>query len=414
VTSAHVNTVIRTLFARPGDCGVFDVSGEGTLIVWGSPCAWPPPQGAATGMHASGLPFAGGVAGWVPWAFGAAFDDMGLHPGEQPTAAPVLLAARGGLWWSGGEWSVQGDDAFVADAHALLAAAARAPVAPAVSSYAAAPPPPLDPPGARAAYIAAVEAARAHIAAGDIYQVCLAHRLPPIPVADPVAAFLRVRERNPAARGALVRIGDTAVLSNSPETFLDLHPGPDGLHARSVPIKGTARGGTSAAAEALARSPKEMAELTMITDLVRNDLGRVAADGAVRWGPRTLRACGDLLHAEQAVEARLRPDVSPWHAFAAAFPPGSVSGAPKIRATEVIAALEAAPRDVYCGAIGFQDAGGAARWSVAIRVAVIREGLATIHVGAGIVADSDPEAEWQETLAKARALVAALTDGQPA
>jgi anthranilate/para-aminobenzoate synthase component I len=405
--------VIRALFDRPEDCGVFDVSDVGTLFVWGPRASAAPAPVGRRGEPRAALPFAGGVAGWVPWACGADFDEMGLHPEELRGPGPALLAAEGGLWWADGRWVIEGSAAFHASARALLAAAAAAsPAAPPGGQ--AGPAPRLGTPEARAAYISAVAAARAHIAAGDIYQVCLAHRLPPIAVPDAVSAFLRVRAANPAARGALVRIGDTTVLSNSPETFLDLDPSPLGLVARSVPIKGTARAQAPRAAELLLASPKETAELTMITDLVRNDLGRVAADGAVRWGPRQVRPCGDLLHAEQAVEAQLRPEVGPWEALGAAFPPGSVSGAPKIRATQIIAALEAAPRGVYCGAIGFQDAGGAARWSVAIRVAVIRGGWATVHVGAGIVADSEPAAEWEETLAKAGALVRALTGGEPA
>lgn len=151
----------------------------------------------------------------------------------------------------------------------------------------------------------------------------------------------------------------------------------------------------------------------MIVDLVRNDLGRVARPGTVRTGERTVRRCGDLWHAEQRVSARLRPDRDAVDAFAAAFPPGSVTGAPKVRAMQVIHDLEAGPRGPYTGALGVWFDDGSARTSVLIRAAQLGPEGARYHVGAGIVADSDPDREWRETCAKGSALGAALAGAVP-
>ena len=146
----------------------------------------------------------------------------------------------------------------------------------------------------------------------------------------------------------------------------------------------------------------------MIVDLVRNDLGRVAQAGTVHAQPRDIRKCGDLWHAEQAVEAVLRNDADALDALAASFPPGSVTGAPKVKAMEVIHRLEPVPRGIYTGAIGWLSDSGDARLSVAIRTATVQGGRARFHVGAGIVADSQPQREWEETLAKAQALATSL------
>ena len=151
-------------------------------------------------------------------------------------------------------------------------------------------------------------------------------------------------------------------------------------------------------------SEKETAELTMITDLVRNDLGRVARAGEVHTSCRRIRVCGDLLHAEQEITARLLPEVDAIDVLRASFPPGSVTGAPKIRAMEHIHQLEASPRGAYTGSIGCLFDDGSAHLNVAIRTATIRNGLAHLRLGAGIVADSDPNQEWLETLAKGQML----------
>jgi para-aminobenzoate synthetase component 1 len=210
--------------------------------------------------------------------------------------------------------------------------------------------------------------------------------------------------------GAFLRLGpELAVLSASPELFLAVHA----REVRSDPIKGTRRRDPDPAADAalaaeLLHSRKEGAELAMIVDLVRNDLHRVAVPGTVAVGPRRLTAHPTVHHAAQEVRATLAPGRDGWDAMAAAFPPGSVTGAPKVRACTRIAELEAAPRGVYCGAIGYAADGGDLCFNVAIRTAVWHAGAARYHVGGGIVADSDPTAEWWETVHKGAALGLAL------
>ncbi len=146
----------------------------------------------------------------------------------------------------------------------------------------------------------------------------------------------------------------------------------------------------------------------MIVDLVRNDLGRVAAPGTVRASPRRIEPLANVHHAWQEVSARLEPGRDAWDALAACFPPGSVTGAPKVRACQRIRQLEDGPRGVYCGAIGYVGRDGSARWSVAIRTAVFDGDRARYHVGGGVVAASDPADEWWETVAKGRQLARAF------
>jgi para-aminobenzoate synthetase component 1 len=260
--------------------------------------------------------------------------------------------------------------------------------------------------GSREDYEAGVRSILGSIRRGDVYQANLAWRSSVNAPADPLETWLALREDNPAERGAFLDRGDVAVISNSPELFLRVRALGSRRFAWSSPIKGTAP-----LAEGTARleeSAKERAELTMIADLVRNDLGRVARTGTVRWEPRQIRQCGDLWHAEQRVTAELRSRVDAIDAFVACFPPASVTGAPKVAAMEIIRSLEPVPRGVYCGAIGFFADDGAAHWNVAIRTATIAQGRAWFHVGAGIVADSDPAQEWAETLAKGSQLRRAL------
>jgi len=242
-----------------------------------------------------------------------------------------------------------------------------------------------------------------HVHAGDVYQVNLSWEQSAIPIEDAIAAWLGLRSDNPAARGCYLRQAGVEVLSNSPELFLSV----DGQErtVQSIPIKGTAPfSGGEAAKNSLEISPKERAELTMIVDLVRNDLGRVAIPGSVETDPREIRQCGDLWHAEQRVKATLSANKDAISAVAAAFPPGSVTGAPKVRAMEVIHHLETVPRGIYTGAIGWFSDDGRAHFNVAIRTATASAEKTHFHVGAGIVSDSSPDLEWQETVAKGNAL----------
>ena len=240
-----------------------------------------------------------------------------------------------------------------------------------------------------------------HLRRGDCYQVNLSRRLVVRGTVDPLATWLRLRSANPSRRGVLLDTGAGAAISNSPELLLRARA----ARVLSVPIKGTAP--LAAAPAALLRSAKERAELTMIVDLVRSDLGRVAAAGTVRAGPRRVGRVGHVWHAMQRVEARLAAGLDAVDAFAALFPPGSVTGAPKVRAMEVIRALEPVPRGLYCGSLGWFGPGGADA-NVAIRTISVRGDEAHVQVGAGIVLGSDPERELAECRLKAERMLAAL------
>ena len=282
------------------------------------------------------------------------------------------------------------------------------------SSPPIAPPPSLafTPQVPRAAFIDQVRRAQAYIAAGDIYQVNLAHPwLADWPAqADPLAAYLRLREVSPAPHAAFLDLDGTRVLSASPELFLDLR----GRAITTRPIKGTRprfpadpeRDARSKAA--LTASAKERAELLMITDLERNDLGQACEFGSVRvpelW---KVESFAQVFHLVSTVTGTLREGLSHAAAFRACFPGGSITGAPKKRALEIIHELEPHPRDLYTGAIGGFGFNGESRWNIAIRTAVQQGDHIQFHAGSGIVADSDPDLEWEETQHKAAGLLAA-------
>ncbi len=264
----------------------------------------------------------------------------------------------------------------------------------------------------RAEYLRAVRRIRDYIAAGDVFQVNFAHRFEADAPGDPRRHWSRLRSFSPAPFGAYLRTQDGAVLSISPESFLRVRF--DFVETR--PIKGTRpRGAAPAADRALARrleaSPKDRAELRMIVDLERNDLGRVCRYGSVKVRTEgVLETHPTVFHRAAIVEGRLRPDASLADLLRATFPGGSVTGAPKIRAMEIIEELEPVRRSVYTGAIGAFSFCGDADLSVAIRTALWARGRAFYSAGGGIVADSDPEAEYQETLDKARAFIEAMGD----
>lgn len=246
-----------------------------------------------------------------------------------------------------------------------------------------------------------------YIAAGDIYQVNLTHTLTAEWPDNPALFYPRLRAASPAPYACFVRLGDTSVLSASPECFLHI----DGRRIVTRPIKGTRprAGRDAAAARELLASAKERAELVMITDLERNDLGQVCGYGSVQVTALCeLHSFAQVHHLVSTVEGRLRPEVSAVQAVRACYPGGSITGAPKKRAREIIAELEPVPRGIYTGAIGYFGRDGRAVFNIAIRTLVVRGGRATYGVGAGIVADSDAGAEYDETLHKAAGLFAAL------
>ena len=262
----------------------------------------------------------------------------------------------------------------------------------------------------RAEFLSAVETAQRYIRAGDIYQVNITQRLSAPWTADAWDLFRRLMDVSPAPCAAFVDCGEFQLASSSPELFLRL----SGAHIQTRPIKGTRPRSPDATRDAqlayeLQTSAKEQAELVMITDLLRNDLGRVCEFGSVQV-PDLLRLekFAQVQHLVSTVEGRLRADVTHLAALASCFPGGSITGAPKFRAMEIIDELEPVVRGPYCGALGYLGFNRESQLSIIIRTAICKEGVAYFPVGAGIVADSDPAAEYEETLAKARGFRAAL------
>ncbi|MGB2798745.1 MAG: aminodeoxychorismate synthase component I [Dehalococcoidia bacterium] len=259
-------------------------------------------------------------------------------------------------------------------------------------------------------YVEAVAAAREYICAGDIFQVNLSQRFEadlPIP---PYDLYRRLRRINPAPFAAYFDFGDVAIASSSPERFLLVR----GDHVETRPIKGTRpRGKSVEEDEALAReliqSVKDRAENVMIVDLERNDLGRVCRYGTVRvtelW---TLEKYPTVFHLTSNVEGRLRQDKNRIDLLKATFPGGSITGAPKVRSMEIIDELEPTKRSVYTGSIGYLSFNGDMDINIVIRTFIIKDGRAYFQVGGGIVYDSEPEAEYVETMDKAKALIEAL------
>jgi len=261
----------------------------------------------------------------------------------------------------------------------------------------------------RDAYEHAVERAIDYIRAGDVFQVNLSQRLQTDWHGDPFALYARLRETSPAPFMALARLGGADVISASPERFLSVR----GDRIETRPIKGTRPRGhdrhddEELAAELLA-SPKDRAENVMIVDLARNDLGRVARYGTVTVDELcALERHPGVHHLVSTVSARLREGIGPTDVIRATFPPGSVTGAPKVRAMEIIEELEPVRRGPYCGAIGWIDGRGDMELSVAIRTLVAAQERLHLHVGGAVTADSDPAREWRETMHKAARLLAA-------
>jgi para-aminobenzoate synthetase component 1 len=262
----------------------------------------------------------------------------------------------------------------------------------------------------KSSYMAAVNKAKDYIRKGDIYQVNLSQRFEARACMDPFVLYKRLRDLSPAPFAAYFDFGDGAVASSSPERFLLKH----GDYVETRPIKGTRPRGTDAWQDAalekeLLMSAKDHAEHVMIVDLERNDLGRVSRYGSVRPSEfAVLERYSTVFHLVSTVSGRLRRGMGPIECLKAAFPGGSITGAPKIRSMEIIDELEPARRGIYTGAIGYISFDGKMDTSIVIRTFVIKGDKVYFQVGGGIVADSDPEKEYEETLDKARAMMEAL------
>ena len=259
-------------------------------------------------------------------------------------------------------------------------------------------------------YQSAVQRVRDYILAGDVFQVNLSQRCDAPLSEPPLELYRRLRSRNPAPFAAYIDGGTFQVLSASPERFLRV----EGRQVETRPIKGTRPRGTTPAADAalaaeLRASEKDRAENVMIVDLLRNDLSRVCRPGTVRATELLrLESHPTVHHLVSVVEGTLESDRSAFDLLRAAFPGGSITGAPKLRAMEIIAELEPSRRSIYCGAIGYVSLTGDMDTSIVIRTLVAAGGRVWFQAGGGIVADSDPAAEYEETLDKARALIEAL------
>lgn len=262
----------------------------------------------------------------------------------------------------------------------------------------------------RAEFEAMVEQAREYIAAGDIFQVVPSQRLSVPFHARPVDVYRALRALNPSPYMYFLDLGETQVVGSSPEILARMQDGEVAVR----PLAGTRKRGASATEDAalaseLRADPKEQAEHVMLTDLGRNDLGRISTTGSVEvTESRSVEYYSHVMHLVSEIRGQLRPDVSYADVLKATFPAGTLSGAPKVRALEIIRELEPVKRNIYAGAIGWIGWWGDADTAIAIRTAVIHGGKLHVQAGAGIVHDSDPAAEYEETMNKGRALFRAV------
>jgi anthranilate synthase component 1 len=255
-----------------------------------------------------------------------------------------------------------------------------------------------------------VRTAKEHIAAGDIYQVVLSQRFEADVEADPFTVYRALRHVNPSPYMYFIRMAGVSVVGSSPEMLVRV----EGSRVETHPIAGTRRRGKSAEedvrlGEELKRNEKERAEHVMLVDLGRNDVGRVCKYGTVRVPQfMGLERFSHVMHLTSIVEGQLSDDHDRLDALASCFPAGTVSGAPKVRAMQIIHELEPIARGLYAGAVGYVDFAGNLDFCIAIRTVIMSNGKAYVQAGAGIVIDSNPTAEYEETRDKARALITAL------
>ena len=255
-----------------------------------------------------------------------------------------------------------------------------------------------------------VRAAKEYIAAGDIYQVVLSQRFESEVSTDPFMVYRALRHVNPSPYMYFIRMGGVSVVGSSPEMLVRV----EGSRVETHPIAGTRRRGRNneedmRLAEELKRNEKERAEHVMLVDLGRNDIGRVCEYGSVRVPQfMGLERFSHVMHLTSIVEGRLAEDRDRLDALVSCFPAGTVSGAPKVRAMQIIRELEPSGRGLYAGAVGYLDFAGNLDFCIAIRTIIMSEGRAYVQAGAGIVMDSNPAAEYEETRDKAKALLRAL------
>jgi anthranilate synthase component I len=262
----------------------------------------------------------------------------------------------------------------------------------------------------REQFEAHVRTAKEHIAAGDIYQVVLSQRFEADVSADPFTVYRALRHVNPSPYMYFIRMGGVSVVGSSPEMLVRV----EGSRVETHPIAGTRPRGRTRdedlrLADELKANEKERAEHVMLVDLGRNDVGRVCEFGSVRVSQfMGLERFSHVMHLTSIVEGRLAEECDRLDALVSCFPAGTVSGAPKLRAMQIIHDLEPSGRGLYAGAVGYLDFAGNLDFCIAIRTVIMSEGKAYVQAGAGVVMDSNPTAEYEETRDKARALLRAL------
>ena len=361
-----------------------------------------------------GLPFAGGAIGYLSYEYGATLDhvapggpdELGLPDiafgfydnalvHDHVTGATTLVASDSG--------ALARLHTFVASAACALLPAPRFSVGPLRAD--------LSP----AAYTAAIARIRAYIAAGDTYQVNFTHRFTAPFTGSAAGLYSRLRALSPAPHSAYLDFGDFQIVSSTPERLLRVV----GRQLETRPIKGTVARLEDPAADTqnralLLASAKDHAELLMIVDLARNDLGRVATPGSVHVAARhELETYATVHHLVATVRGELAPGLDRFDALRALHPGGSITGAPKIRAMQIISELEPARRHAYTGTLGYLGYDGNADLAIAIRTITCARGLASYHVGGGITWDSDAAAEYEETFHKGRSMHEALQSQLP-
>ena len=362
----------------------------------------------ARGIEAGGPPFQGGAIGRIAYEAGGLFEPLPALPPSRAGHADIDLAFYDTVL------AIDGIDrrAFIASTGMAGVTAMREKLA--VPPARRSPPPRLrwHDDRTRAEYEGAVARVIDYIRDGDIFQANLSHRFTarPCGALDPMATYRALRNANPAPFAALLVDGASFLASTSPERFLRV----TGREVETRPIKGTARRSPdkredAVIAAALERSEKDRAENVMIVDLLRNDLSRVCEPGSVTVPVLCgIETYASVHHLTSVVRGSLRSDRDIVDLVAATFPGGSITGAPKIRAMQIIGEVEGAPRGAYCGSIGWIGADGNADLNIAIRTLAFDGDEVSVGAGGGITLLSDPAAEYDETLAKAERLLAAL------
>ncbi len=331
-------------------------------------------------MGDQGFP-CGGLCGWAGYEGDFVFGDF---------PEMLVYGHRDQVWWETGELSSQLEQSPPSAGAGKIS--------------------PFTPQTSHADFITQVRRTKEWIAAGDIYQVNLSQAFTAEVEGDLFSLYEALRDASPAPMAAYLQLDGREILSSSPESFLKI----SGRGIETRPIKGTRPrfldpDEDRRSAYELQTSAKEISELVMITDLLRNDLGQVCEFGSVEVTDMLqLETLAQVHHLVSTVSGTLRPEVDALAAIAACFPGGSITGAPKKRAMQIIQELEQAPRGIYCGAIGWLGTNGESSLNIAIRTLIRHGSELTYQVGAGIVADSDPEKEYEETLHKAAGIRLAI------